>query len=695
MDEYIQWRNQMSEKFKSIIALNFILLFFFVIAVSAQDSQVNRVLHKVHNDSYQFPKLPLIKNPNMNMNLYTVIKQDFTITLRDNVILDCSKFYPNVSNPFLPNGYPGVIMCHGFGDRKETLEGFASAQAGYGYCVYTFSMRGQGHSGGFSNLISITEAQDLIEFVNYVKHDQPSGLDSSNVLIMGGSQGGIIPYMAACNGMKVKTIISALASPEFATSWIENGSIKMTLLWTVSYTPDTVQYSNQVKAIQNWIYSSAADKWDSLAHWVPINRDFKNQVSQNTIPIMLENSWQDYFFNALGNINSIPNLTSPKRYYFGAVQGHGGDTSWTENIWHMNFFNEWFFYWLFNIDNQIPTRPLYHYASSTYPLNNVGMWTFVHDSVSVWPPSGISGLKLYFNPAGKLNTSPNTNSNNFVNLNNTVTGGLTMLQAVDMEFTGTQFNTQFKKSQLVFDSPTLAANLKMTGTPAINVDYSSNTTVAQYNYQIYEVNNSVAKLVTRINYTDRKNVVNTRKTKSVTGNSHSHIFQKGDKIRIILTNLDTSPGADSLFLATNPFVLPVMKNGVSKFYLSRNNFITLPVQLSLANFAGAGIFDDEGSVTSTNSSNPVPLTFNLNQNYPNPFNPSTSIAYSIPKDAYVTLKVYDITGKEVASLVNQQVSAGNYTVNFNADTYRLSSGIYFYKLSAGNEVTVKKLTLIK
>jgi hypothetical protein len=91
----------------------------------------------------------------------------------------------------------------------------------------------------------------------------------------------------------------------------------------------------------------------------------------------------------------------------------------------------------------------------------------------------------------------------------------------------------------------------------------------------------------------------------------------------------------------------------------------------------------------------VPASFDLKQNYPNPFNPSTTIEYSVPQNSFVTLKLYDISGKEVATLVNTEISAGNYSLNFNADAYHLSSGIYFYKLTAGNEVAVKKLMLIK
>ncbi len=89
----------------------------------------------------------------------------------------------------------------------------------------------------------------------------------------------------------------------------------------------------------------------------------------------------------------------------------------------------------------------------------------------------------------------------------------------------------------------------------------------------------------------------------------------------------------------------------------------------------------------------VPNKFKLEQNYPNPFNPSTQIDYSIKLGGLITLRVYDILGNEVATLVNEKKSAGYYSVNFNAAS--LPSGIYFYKLTSGNFTDTKKLILIK
>ena len=89
----------------------------------------------------------------------------------------------------------------------------------------------------------------------------------------------------------------------------------------------------------------------------------------------------------------------------------------------------------------------------------------------------------------------------------------------------------------------------------------------------------------------------------------------------------------------------------------------------------------------------TPIDYSLSQNYPNPFNPSTTISYSIPADGYVTLKVYDVLGNEVASLVDEQKQSGIFDVYFNASA--LSSGVYYYTLKAGEFTSTKKLVLMK
>jgi len=85
--------------------------------------------------------------------------------------------------------------------------------------------------------------------------------------------------------------------------------------------------------------------------------------------------------------------------------------------------------------------------------------------------------------------------------------------------------------------------------------------------------------------------------------------------------------------------------------------------------------------------------FSLSQNYPNPFNPSTKIKFAIPKSSFVNLKVYDVLGNEIATLVDEYKLAGKYEVEFNASA--LPSGVYFYQLKAGKYTATKKMILLK
>jgi len=105
---------------------------------------------------------------------------------------------------------------------------------------------------------------------------------------------------------------------------------------------------------------------------------------------------------------------------------------------------------------------------------------------------------------------------------------------------------------------------------------------------------------------------------------------------------------------------------------------------------------DGGSLlipVSVEESTELPTEFALSQNYPNPFNPSTTVRYDVPERTHVTLKVYDILGREVAELVNGKKDPGFYEAVWDAQNF--ASGVYFYRITAGDFVSVRKLTLMK
>jgi len=121
------------------------------------------------------------------------------------------------------------------------------------------------------------------------------------------------------------------------------------------------------------------------------------------------------------------------------------------------------------------------------------------------------------------------------------------------------------------------------------------------------------------------------------------------------------------------------------------------LQRSMVAFPGLGpqnvYFNSENLPTGISGNGTTPTSFKLSQNYPNPFNPATTINFSIPKSELVKIKVYDILGKEVATIVNEQMNAGSYNLTFDAS--KLTSGVYIYKITAGSFSDIKKMMLVK
>ena len=101
----------------------------------------------------------------------------------------------------------------------------------------------------------------------------------------------------------------------------------------------------------------------------------------------------------------------------------------------------------------------------------------------------------------------------------------------------------------------------------------------------------------------------------------------------------------------------------------------------------------QSTITDVHDEETIPASFKIEQNYPNPFNPSTIIRFSVPENSNVTLKVYDILGNELTTLLNEDKDAGWYDVHFDASA--LASGVYIYRISAGSFISTKKMLLLK
>jgi glycosidase len=140
---------------------------------------------------------------------------------------------------------------------------------------------------------------------------------------------------------------------------------------------------------------------------------------------------------------------------------------------------------------------------------------------------------------------------------------------------------------------------------------------------------------------------------------------------------------------TNIFLYDIFNNTSLQIYNSQLNTVIF----NLSGYTSKVYSLQKSDPTSIQNKPGVVYSFKLNQNYPNPFNPSTIIRYSVPEKSKVTLKIYDILGRELITLLNEEINAGEHEVNFNASG--LSSGVYFYTLKSNNNISTKKMLLLK
>jgi len=172
-----------------------------------------------------------------------------------------------------------------------------------------------------------------------------------------------------------------------------------------------------------------------------------------------------------------------------------------------------------------------------------------------------------------------------------------------------------------------------------------------------------------------------------------------DSLKVWISVSDNLPGSFTLldhFKVNGPVGSWYKKSYDLSNYKGKNIYFAVNYYLKNAGPLGVSsdnVWIDNFKLTGKGFGGTEVKTFVLNQNFPNPFNPSTDISFGIPNGSVVTLKIYDTSGKEILTLADRYFDTGIYTINF--DGSNLSSGVYFYKIVAGDFTETKKMELIK
>ncbi len=189
---------------------------------------------------------------------------------------------------------------------------------------------------------------------------------------------------------------------------------------------------------------------------------------------------------------------------------------------------------------------------------------------------------------------------------------------------------------------------------------------------------------------------------NIQGGKESVLFSDWNRDSYILNwlygNINTNPifvdaaNGDYRLQGSSPCIDAGIQNTMI-FYNDGQDTIYIPPIDYIGSAPDMGFYEYVGPLVIDLETNSNPVTFSLNQNYPNPFNPSTTLEFTLPKSEIVELKVYNILGKEVATLVSNKLNQGNHTYQF--DGKNQASGIYYYQLIAGDYKEVKKMILLR
>ncbi|MDI6803770.1 MAG: alpha/beta fold hydrolase [Bacteroidota bacterium] len=569
--------------------------------------------------------------------------------------LDATYFIPTTAPP--ANGYPVMVFVHGFGGRKNSTIPSAERYAKSSYLTFCYTVRGHGYSSGNSTIMSTRERFDLAEVVNFVK--ALPNVDTNSIGIIGGSQGGLHGLWAIVDNLPVKAVSADVIVPRWASDMLTNGAVRRTV--PVLLKNSSVKYDPIQDTLWNLL---TRDSFDSLYSIFTAPRDIDTVTLQSSQkPLMTFIKYQDFYFEASDGIRNMITYPGLKKMYLG-TGGHFSDDNYDQWQYQFSWITRWFKHFLRNINTGFFDEPKYTYAYSSLPMDSLGYFKWKQHEINELPFHNSVPHRFYLHSNGYLKYSAPTSVNEIAELINDYRDSMYNFERAWIEgFTGLRFDSAFTKRTLVFETSPLNTSALMFGAPRINFYLKSSSEKFPVNVQIYEVDSLNNKyFINRINYVSRGNLTGQMITADVRGFFHSHEFQANNRIRIEITNIDKT---NRKLLGSVPFVLPVFKYSRNEIFVNEiyASYIELPL---MTNEYILRVLDQ------------TPSTFHLSQNYPNPFNSTTALEYSLPQNTHVTLKVYDILGREVKTLFEGKQFAGTYKATFNAD--QLASGVYFYRL---------------
>ena len=504
--------------------------------------------------------------------------------------LDATYYIP--SSPAPPKGFPALLMTHGFADSKNADTLIARMWAANGCITLCYSVRGQGNSSGGTTIVGPAERSDLATVFGYLRN--LPGVDTNRIGIRGGSQGGAHALWAIADGLPVKCAVADVITPHWASHMFSNGTIRATFLQLIdSHFVDTTNvYGYAVR------YDSAAtqysllwdllrrDAFDSLRTLFATGRDIDTApLHASAVPLAMFLKWQDHYFGTDDGIASLIAQPGPKKLYMG-TGGHYSDAFQSEFDFQGDVVAAWIAYFL-KIDTSASTAsivnpPTIFYANSALPLNPPENWfTWAHQSADQWPIAGTHGLRLYLQGDSTLSLSPSSRTSDSLVLWNDWDSTYTFdLAYIEDNFAEDRFRESLPTQRLEFTSAPLRMASLWAGESRMKLFVQSSYDRFPVHAHIFEVDGAGQEhFINRINCIVRNWTPGTSGWVEAVGESHAHRFAAGNRIRIVLTNIDTSYSTIWNSEGNRLFSIPLLYQSGAEIFVDATHpsYVELPI----------------------------------------------------------------------------------------------------------------------
>ena len=585
-----------------------------------------------------------------------VRRSDFYLAMDDSVLLDVALFEPTKTAP--DSGFPAVVFVHGLGGDKEDMADAAQLFVALdGYVALSYSVRGQGNSGGLRTFSGERERQDLRTILEWLA-SRPN-VNGRRIGIVGGSQGGQHAWWAALYGMPVRAVAAAAGYLGDLTS---NGCIEVGVLGVLS--SSHVRYGPVWQQVLNWVLD---DAYDSLKAVLP---QPDSLISRVRVPFFFSLAYKDKLFAVNEGLRQFDLLQCPKRLQLGTGY-HGAEESDRFNNTLILLVTDWFRRWL-GSDRGFDPR-----QDSLVVYHTDGDWA-PHYAGS-FPPREARWISFYLQPGGGLSpVRPDSRSRVVIGqrlLDPTFTARAALAE-------GFQAGTvaKFARQTAEFVSQPFGTDVTWVGAPMCTLAVNWSGPKMQLHVQFYDVGPDGSwHFLQRGNVAVREE--DGGRVLSFAAQAYAHVFPAGHRLGVRLVPID--------YVETEKrcYAIPFFESFADTVFLGGEE----PARIALPLI---GFRPSRVAATSP----AVPLGFEVSPAWPNPFIRETRLRVSLNSVKPVRVRVLDVLGRTVRVLSDGKRLMGTQAFRWDGRDEHdepVPAGVYLLTVEAGTKRVIRKICLTR